>query len=493
MSDYSVPKIIRDKRPPGTTVKRQKNRYYVYEYSSTSKKVENGDGTFRWKSTTKMGRCIGRITEEDGFIPNDDSLRTSDVTVLEFGGYFLLNSCSGLTFDLLKKAFNADDARHIYAVAAIFVVEGFTYMDDLGMRYQESVLRYYCPSLKMGRDAIRTLYRNLGRKGGLADRFEQHLIDCSSGTVAIDGHVIACAAVGSDLSAYGYKSKKIGREQVNWLAAYDVGTGKPLASQMFNGAEPDKISVQTMFSRFQFKNTLFLVDRGFNTEPVKELMTENGCSYITPMVAGRKDYEWVYAKIRFDKRRSFVYDKHGYSSLVYYQDIQSEDGKRYLAFCDTTRQAAERAAYIKKIGDGMKGYSDKGLVESEKDFGLFLLETNDLIKKPQEVFSHYKSRWQIETFYDYIDNSIDFNALCQKEYYSMQGLGFIMQIAGMIFHDIKDNVEAHGLPYKNTMSLIKGLKLVRERNRWMVRNVNKERRSLCDKLGVPLPSSVDLD
>ena len=75
----------------------------------------------------------------------------------------------------------------------------------------------------------------------------------------------------------------------------------------------------------------------------------------------------------------------------------------------------------------------------------------------------------------------------------MQGLGFIMQIAGMVFHDIKDYIEAHGLSYKNTMSLLKGLKLVKERNRWLVRNANKERRSLCDKLGVSLPSSVDME
>lgn len=105
----------------------------------------------------------------------------------------------------------------------------------------------------------------------------------------------------------------------------------------------------------------------------------------------------------------------------------------------------------------------------------------------------YKSRWQIETFYDYIDNSIDFNALCQKDYYTMQGLGFIIQVAGVIYHDIKEYVEACGLSYKNTMSLVKGLKLVRERNRWMVRNANKERHSLCDRLGVSLPASVDME
>ena len=53
----------------------------------------------------------------------------------------------------------------------------------------------------------------------------------------------------------------------------------------------------------------------------------------------------------------------------------------------TTRQSAERQTYIKKMNAKEKGYTQEGLLESEKDFGLFLLETNDLKKKPQEVFA----------------------------------------------------------------------------------------------------------
>jgi len=56
----------------------------------------------------------------------------------------------------------------------------------------------------------------------------------------------------------------------------------------------------------------------------------------------------------------------------------------------------------------------------------------------------------IETFYDYIDNTLDFNALYQQDYCPMQGLNFIMQIAGMIFNDLKDITNKNGISLTNT-------------------------------------------
>ncbi len=66
-------------------------------------------------------------------------------------------------------------------------------------------------------------------------------------------------------------------------------------------------------------------------------------------------------------------------------------------------------------------------------------------------------------------------------------LTFILQIAGMIFNDLKDITDKNNISFTNAMLLLKGIKVVRERKRWMIRNVNKERRKLCEKLGLSLP------
>jgi hypothetical protein len=152
------------------------------------------------------------------------------------------------------------------------------------------------------------------------------------------------------------------------MTAYDVETKLPLCNEMFIGSDPDKTAAEAMFSRFHFENTLFLVDRGFNTAKDKALFSSDGNTYIVPMISGRDDYEAVYEVLKFDKRKSFVYDKDGYSSLIRYETyVIDDESVHYFAFLDTTRQSAERQTYIKKMSAGEKGYTQEGLLKSEKD------------------------------------------------------------------------------------------------------------------------------
>ena len=51
------------------------------------------------------------------------------------------------------------------------------------------------------------------------------------------------------------------------------------------------------------------------------------------MISGRDDYEAVYEVLKFDKRKSFVYDKDGYSSLIRYETyVIDDESVHYFAF-----------------------------------------------------------------------------------------------------------------------------------------------------------------
>jgi hypothetical protein len=157
---------------------------------------------------------------------------------------------------------------------------------------------------------------------------------------------------------------------------------------------------------------------------------------------------------------------------------------------DTTRQAAERKTYAENLKAGKKGYTEQGLLESEKDFGVFLLETSDMQKTPREVFSDYKSRWKIETFYNYVDNIVDFNALYQQDYCRTQGLSFVIQVAGMIYHELKELADQRNLSVKSAMKSLKGIMLSKEKNAWIIKNAVKPKRAMAEVLDISLiPSS----
>ena len=286
----------------------------------------------------------------------------------------------------------------------------------------------------------------------------------------------------------GSGAVKLGTEQINWLTAYDVVDSQPLLSHIYSGADPDKISVKALFERYNFSNTEFLADRGFNTDPDKELMSSNGNTYIVPMISNRKDYAAIIEILKFDKRKYFVFNKDSYASMIYYAEyVAGDDSCRRIAFQDTTRAGAERQDYIKAMAAGKSGYTEEGLVENELYFGLFLLETNDFDLSAEEVFCHYKDRWSIETYYNYVRNDADFNALYQQDYFCMQGLSFIVTIAGMIYHDIKKIADESKLSVKEIMREMKKLKITLNGNKWVVENKIKSVRDVTAKVGFDIP------
>lgn len=491
MGNYSVPENIRKMKPQGTMVKKIKNGYYVYNYTSQQIVVEDEHGNKRRKTKTVMGECIGSITEKDGYIPNAGHISNSIITGRNYGNYAVVLKHSSDTYSKLCSIFHPNDAKQIYSAAVIFFVEGFTYMTAMKGEYELSYLPLVYDNVHMGYDALHTLYTNLGTRDTKIREFESMLIDNSSKQIAIDGHVIACTSEYNDLSEFGYKASKLGTEQINWLTAYDVVDGLPLFSYVYSGADPDKVSVKSLIRRYEFSNTEFLVDRGFNTASAKQLMASNGNTYIVPMISNRDDYASVIENLKFDKRRYFVFNKNGYASMIYYAEYRAaDDSCRYFAYQDTTRAGAERQAYIKAMSLGKREYSEAGLIENELYFGLFLLETNNFALDAETVFCHYKSRWSIETYYNYVRNDVDFNALYQQDFFCMQGVSFIVTVAGMIYHDIKKIADRAKVSVKEIMREMKKLKIALEGDKWVVQNKIKCVRELADKIGFDIPKYI---
>ena len=487
VGEYSVPDEIRRLKPKGTMVKKVKNGFYVYEYSSKKEKVINPDGTVARKTINHMGKCIGSITLQEGFVPNANRLHDDSIITKNYGDYAFAVECGRPTLAALENAFNKKDAQRIFCIGVIFCVDGFTYMKRIKSRYDISYLSYRYPGMLLGYDALHTLYMDLGTKNQRVVQFEQNGIDKSSGRVAIDGHVIACTSESNDLSEFGYKAQKYGTPQINWITAYDVNSKRTLSSILANGSEPDKVSVR-VFSRHTFQNTEFLVDRGFNSQADKQLMGSNGNTYIVPMVSNRSNYKCVVSGLKFDRRRYFVYEKQKYSSIVYYQEFNL-DGERYIAYKDAAREASERSEYIKKMKEGKQGYTEDGLIKNDIYFGLFLLETNKTVEtaSAETVFSSYKERWSIETFYNYVRNKCDFNALYQQDYFMCQGLSFLVTVSGMIFSDIQRVIRDTGLSIDDVLDAVGKLKMAEEGGNWQIKNRVKAVREVCEKVRFDIP------
>ena len=105
MGRYAVPESIRKMKPAGTMVKTISGHYYVYEYKSVI--GETG------KRKTVMGKCIGSILADKGFLPNDNYARDVEMTSLEFGQYAIVLANTQKTLQILQEFFHPVDALRI--------------------------------------------------------------------------------------------------------------------------------------------------------------------------------------------------------------------------------------------------------------------------------------------------------------------------------------------------------------------------------------------
>lgn len=479
MGKYSVPKtILQYERPKKTTVKNINGYYYVYE--SCSVKREDG----KWH--TQMGKEIGSIKEGIGFVPNKKLLCDDEITTLEFGEYAVVLANSQNTLAILKEFFNPADALQIYIVSVIHYVNGFVYMTDIKKYFDDSYLSLKYPSLKLGYDAIASLYENLGKRQNHVLEMQEKLISMCSGQIAIDGHVIGSCSQESDLVEPGYKFQKLGEPQINLLMAYDVNTGMPLASRIYNGSNPDKLSVRDFVTEVELKNVLFIVDRGFYSTDNLNLFTSNGNSYIIPLASNLKACKKAIDDLSLKNR--FLYQHGDKSTVVEYKD-EIIDGNRVLTFRDVNEATYTQTEYMKCIAEGKSSYTEEGFEQHKDLWGVYVLQTslNKENRGAQEIFELYKKRWAIETFYNYLKNKADFHTLYQQDPIKMQGLAFIMLVTGMVHNEFEAAVKK--VNGKNSKECLFDAHVVRANKRhgvWGLNNCTKKYMELFKLLNTPM-------
>jgi hypothetical protein len=483
---YAVPEEVRAMRPEGTTVKAISGHYYVYEQSS----AKGADG--RWR--TKSGRCVGKIDPERGFVPNASSVRSQEWRTLEFGQWAVADDLSRGTYALLREFFNAEDADKVYVVALCHFVEGLTYMKDVRGLYDMSVLSLRYPGLRLGPDAMSTLYDDLGRRDGPVMELQRALAERCSGTVAIDGHVVGSGSRLNDLASKGYKYLKLGEPQANLLMALDAQTGRPICSRFYEGRATDRLAVRDLLRQVPFEGVIFLVDRGFNGDENAELLAGNGNHYVFPLDSSDARCKEATSDLGRDPKDQFLWQRGSKSTLVQYAEHEV-DGRRVVVYRDPLEQLETQANYRRHMSMGDRGYTEERLAELAPLMGVYVLQTSlpASERDAEAVFALYEDRWMVETYFDYFKNGQDGHTLCQQDYYRQQGLAFVMLVSGLIECEVRAAIARSGLGMSVTDVLMdaRAAKADRLGDAWVINNCLKKRDARFRRLGVAMEAKPD--
>lgn len=474
MGNYSVPEEIRKFKPKGKMVKVVNGQYYVYNYKNV--KDEKG----KWK--IKMGGIVGKITLENGFIPNGSMINDSP-DIIEYGQYKIILDLTSNIYNLLEQFFDKKDAMAIYNLAIIHFVNDFTFIKNVKSFYEMSYLSIKYPTLNMGYNSLCTLLTNLGCKTRRVRAFEQYLIDNSSKKIAIDGHDIKSYSNENDLAENGNKYQTFKSPQMNVLMAYDINTNTPLASKTYDGSTLDKTSIKDFLELYSFNNTLFIIDAGFYSNENIKLFSQNNCKYIVPLSRNLKEYKEVTASM--DLKDNFVYEASNKKTVIEY-NIYSKNDKKIYVFRDLTQSVFDKSDYLKNMAIEPKKYTQEKYDEVKDFFGTIVLVSNYDVS-PQEIFKLYKQRWKIETFFNYYKNGVQYNNIHFEDYYKTQGLSFIMLIVGLIYKEVMDQIKKiNGLSLNDLLLKGRFIKASKKGDYWYLANIKKDTKCILDTLNISI-------
>ena len=436
LKSYAVPPEIRAMKPasPSCFVKVIKGRYYVYEHlrvkDETTGKMKNASG-----------KVLGRIDPVRGFIPNTNKVISDDVSIVNFGEYAIALANSSSVLEKLLAFFNEDDARRIYVMGIIWMINGYTFIKDFKPLYEQSWLSVAFPDLALSEETVSSFLKTLGKRHQRIERFEQSLIDNGSGLFAIDGHVILSCSNENDMASFGNKYKKLGNEQQNFMTVFDVERNHPLSVSAFDGGTLDKTEVKNLFNKYTFIDAVFIVDSGFYSPSNIRLFSKDGNRYVVPLPS---TYTTIYKQMKPEDgfEGEFTYKKgagkKSHASIISYQQ-KMINGKRYILFRDEEMRLKQKAEYRALIGIE-EAFTEEKYQELQEGFGTILLETN-MDCGAKEVYETYKKRWKVETYYNHVKNGLNAKGTHKNDYYTLQGESFIMEVEGLIYSEFMAAVQ----------------------------------------------------
>ena len=271
----------------------------------------------------------------------------------------------------------------------------------------------------MGYTALSNLLHDLGSRGEPVRMFEQELIDNCSKNVAIDGHVLRSCSLENDLAEPGYKLGLLKAPQVNVLIAYDIKNRIPLMYRTYRGSSVDKKSVEDLLASRSFRDTKFMVDRGFFSDTVLKLMSRDGNCYIIPLAVSNKNVKRIKETLQYTSGE-FVYKsgRKDTARIIYYEE-QIDDATRIIVYKDVDENNSKRKSYQQLMDMGENNYTQENYDKYCDWWGVYFLQTTSRDPAPV-VYSDYKGRWSIETYNNYVKNDADFNDLKIQDYYVQQ-------------------------------------------------------------------------
>ena len=383
----AVPEDIRKvKRPPNTIVQDSgrdgPKRYSVRE--------RNGTRYIPGENPQPInGKTIGYIIDHQ-YVPICEKTAIGKPTMLSYGAAALIKALSEDILRDLLTAYPPNDAFSILALAALKVTKPGISGSRMQSAYERSFISIFWPDAALSRNSITALYRKVGADGKKREIFFEHRLAevCKEDHILIDGTLKQNTSKVNDLSAFSYKARLKGCEDISLLYAYDLEKMEPICAQVFPGNSIDAVSYHSFIQDNKITSGIIVSDKGFPPNQIRDILLQQPClHYLTPVKRNDK-------RINAFKMTEFEGVLAGVDKTVQYKKANVAPGIWLYAFRDSGKAAAEERSYLERVNK-KDSYDDLQYNKKKRSFGLIVFES-DKDMDARSAYLSYEERWKLE-------------------------------------------------------------------------------------------------
>jgi len=502
-----LPDWMQKYKEPRTEIKRINNAYYKYEvafvYSKKKKRTEK-----------KTIRLLGKITEQDGFIPSSkDALRRKSeelpqVDIKTFGVYHLFSELMKEEIASLKEAFGEEQSERLLSFAMMrwayqTPIKRATYYhahDFCSEKWATKSMSDKTISL-----SLKYFGENRQKVVGWMKTLLNHLPENEQNFVLMDSTHTLSLSENLAINAKGYNPDFDFEKQIRLMYLFSAQMKQPVYYRLINGNITDVKSMSLCMKEMNIKEkVIFIADKGFFSAENISMMEKENLSYIIPLHRDHSLIDFSPLQQGDFKKQMKYFDFE--NRIIWYYSYQKE-GYQLITFLDEMLRVNEERDCLNRIVSHPETHSKAGFDEKLHCFGTLTMvykienqaevikKTSKNKRKPeiekvleQIVFESYKQRNEIEVMFDSYKNYLDADVSYMQNRYVMEGWLFANFIAMMAYDKLYVRLrQAKRLSKyspKDIIELSKAIWQTKIRGEWHMAEMTEKTRKLFAEIEV---------
>jgi hypothetical protein len=512
-----LPDWVQQYKEPLTEIKKIKNGFYKYQVAYVYNKEKK-------KTDKKTIRLLGKITENEGFIPSPkDELRRKgeeppQVDIKTFGVFNLFSQLMKEEIDSLKEFFENEAAEKMLS----FSMMRWAYQTPIkraGYYHSHDYCSEYWQIKSMSDKEVSANLKHFGESRQMAAGWMKALLkdipDNENNFVLMDSTHSLSSSKNLAVNAKGYNPNFDFEKQIRLMYLFSAHMKQPVYYRLINGNIPDVKSMALCIKEMEMRdNVVFIADKGFFSHKNIAMMEEEKLAYIIPLHRNNPliDYASLQQAGFKKEMRYFIFQ----DRIIWYYSYQN-DGHNVITFLDEALKIREEKDYLSLIISHPETYSKnkfdgklhrfgtltlihnmkeqavggRGL-ESEKsyDVGKTKKRKKDAAREvfEQTVYESYKQRNEIETMFDSYKNYLDADVSYMQNRYVLEGWLFANFIAMIAYYKLYVRLRQAGLLSKHSpkdiIELSKAIYKMKIRNVWHRSEITQKVTKLFAKIGI---------